>query len=377
MRLLLWWRRAGLPCLLLVLLVCLPLLSTTGADESPTGHISRPGWRTDEGSTYNNPPTEVELFSPVDQTPIASRTPAAAHAITRDFGALPSRPEELSAAQFDSRLLHELDRLIELHQRKVDVLLRMRQETLHTQSIPLDSRIQHSANAVSPAPMSVDSGLSATDAIPLTAAKQPRHSRPRSSSSSEPFTLSNAIPQLVQRAAVFLAAIAVLVVYQYVQHKRSQQQPATATTSRAWEDEWMARRRRREALEQPRRTTKVQDVAGVRRRRTGAEVGGRERYEQEEEGKELRVESEVYEERDSVEWDEAAGDYWDASVSRHDGYVGVFGVEDEEKEEAEEDEQARSGGEGITEQDINDDDDEYEEEEEAEDEELPDDDEQG
>ena len=101
-----------------------------------------------------------------------------------------------------------------------------------------------------------------------------------------------------------------------------------------------------------------------------AAVGG-ERGDNGEEGKELRVESEVYEQRDSVEWDEAEGDFYDASVDRHDGYAGVFGVEDEDDEKEADEEEAALGGGGVVADDA-DDDDEYQEEDE-----LPDDEEQG
>ena len=45
------------------------------------------------------------------------------------------------------------------------------------------------------------------------------------------------------------------------------------------------------------------------------------------------VESEVYEERDGGEWDEADGDHWDVSSAQHNGYVRVFGEEDDDKDD--------------------------------------------
>ena len=281
------------------------------------------------------------------------------------------RREELSATHIDSELLHELDRLIELHQQKVDVLLRMRHDISRAANTQTAHRADHTLEQTTAAESTSDpTPLSTHSRDSPLSVSQSRRSRQRSSSSSEPFSFSSVVPQLVQRGALFLTAIAVLVVYQYVQHRRGQR-PAN-NTSRAWEDEWMARRRRQEALEQQsaqQPSIKALDVAGVRRRRMVAAVGAEQSYH--EEGKELRVESEVYEQRDSGEWDEAAGDYWDASDSRHEGYVGVFGIEDDEKE-ADEDEPAATGGGGMVVDDV-DDDDEYEEEQE----ELPDDDEQG
>ena len=361
-----WWRRARPACTLLVLLVWLAALCPTAASEQPTG---QPSGR--KAQSEKHAASKHDQIEP----PIAYYRPQPSQSTAHDVpDEAPRQRVGQSAAQLDSALLRELDRLIELHQQKVDVLLRMRHDFRDTQhSLVNTERPADSTNDVIPSyPPSADSVLSAVDIAASPAAKPPRAVNPRSSGSSEPFTLSSAIPQLVQRAAVFLAAVAVLVVYQYVQHKRAQQRPAASASSRAWEDEWLARRRRQETLNQQRRTVKAQDVAGVRRRRTGgaSATGG------EEEGKELRVESEVYEERDGGDWDEAVGDFWDASDERHDGYVGVFGVEDEEKDrESDEDERAASAGPGMLVDDDNDE--EYEEEEGEADEELPDDDEQG
>ena len=264
----------------------------------------------------------------------------------------------MSAFQVDSQLLHELDRLIELHQQKVDVLLRMRRTIRQT------TLTATAADHSSPTASTFDSAFSATDpsfsASPITG--QGRHHRQRPSSSSEPFTLSSAIPQLVQRAALFLAAIAVLVVYQYVQHRRARQ-PSTTHNAADWQHERLARRRRHELLDQQQRSAthkRQHDVTGVRRRRSAVGEGEVEEVE----GKEWRVESEVYEERESGEWDEAEGDFFDASASRHDGYVGVFGIEDDEKEgdgdEEHDGEAARDGGGMVADDD--EDDDEYEQE---------------
>ena len=371
---------------LFVLLVCLASLRITVADErlhrrSAVGSRQVPATHSDlDGTEYagsrEHVSASVTAVGSTDYSePVSDKRSASRNPTSRRLSQLPSldrSPIGREAEQLDSQLLHELDRLIDLHQQKVDVLLRMR----HGLSHPADTSLPHSSADVISAQSVVESTLSAADSpVVPPAASQPRHSKQRASSGSgsdggsESFSLSSAIPQLAQRAAVFLAAIAVLVVWQYVQHKRSQR-PSTSTSA-AWEDEWMARRRRREALQRP---VKTDGAAGLRRRRVvAAAVGGGEQC-YEEEGKELHVESEEYEQRDGSDWDEAAGDYYDASGSRHDGYVGVFGVEDDEKEGLEDELDVTSGTGMLMEDD--DDDDELEEEEE-EDEQLPDDDEQG
>ena len=228
----------------------------------------------------------------------------------------------------DVRLLAELDVLIELQQRKVQLLTKLQQQQQQQQQQPL-----HTPSPAPSSPPSPDPSSSPSFPIPL------HRSHPSSSSPSTSSSFS--VTQFLSRASVFLVAIGATVIYQNFARKGKPLfgSGRRAASVDAREFERLERDLRMRRLQQTRAADPVH--AGLHRRRVHSPA------------RDGAVASTVY--ADDDEWredaaplDEGAGDFWDARETDHRTYTGLLGKEDakdasEGEEEAEDDPSTAEG----------------------------------
>ena len=220
---------------------------------------------------------------------------------------VPLSPASLppSAADIDAQLLTELDVLIDLQQRKVQLLTDI-QRRLHSTPSPLPS----DPHPPPPSPSSNPLIPHSPNPPPSPPFPHPPPTPPHKLPASSPWS----IPQFLSRASIFLVAIGATVIYQHFQ--RSKRPRPSARDGDALQREW-----RRERLRV------VRGKEGLVRRRVergeGVEAvvyGNEDEWREEEVG-----EGEVL--------DEGVGDFWDSQESDHATYRGVLGVDEKEGEE--------------------------------------------
>ena len=228
---------------------------------------------------------------------------------------------ELGGVDADSVLLRELDRLIELQERKVQLLTDMKR----------DQQQRRASDAAAAPPL--DPPIVQPASSPAAAVSEPLPAAPARAGASPPPSPwhSFSVSHFVSRAALFLVAIACTVLYQHYSRRTGGERRRKAVLA---EQEDIA------ALERQWRQRRLQSLRVLRDgqlrprvHRGGGELGGG------------AVSAVVYGDEDELReeeeegagrvLDEAQGDYWDASSSRHEAYAGVLGT-GEEAEEAEE-----------------------------------------
>ena len=209
-----------------------------------------------------------------------------------------------SLSDVDRQLLAELDVLIELQQRKVQLLTDI-QRHQHTLSVPSpfsDSVLSPSLPAPS-APTSVHPPLSTLDHTPPRPPPPPPKTSPTWS-----------VTHFLSRASIFLVAIGVTIVWQHFQRsKRRLPPPRSAPQS--------------DHLQRALRLKRLHASSPGLRRRVHAEGA---------QGMETVVyggEDELREDEltEAGVLDEGVGDFWDAGDAQHDTYQGVLGVDDTEE----------------------------------------------